>query len=200
MTRSALPPLLACVLIAPATHAQTTFELPAPPLDNLFLFDSGFVGGGAGIDFNGQVVTDARVRFSITVDPLPPDSTLDNGAEFFFASVVLPIDTDPVTPGVQPAISIIDGALEGWSGTGTFTVDREITEAIGGIWVAPLQFSAESAGGDGGFSSTVNLAEPLNAEIFNLVVDDGWFITVAPSPGAAGLFAIAGAGAMRRRR
>lgn len=190
--------VVAIAVALPAASQSTTFEIPMPPLGQEFFFDSGFIPGST--DFAGGIVIDARVTLSITVNDLLPGDGRNNGAEFFRTEIVFPVDIDPATPGVQAFATVIDGAAEGWSGAGTFTIDRAIPELIGGEWLAPFFFTATSFNGDGD-QNIVNLAEPLNANINQLVIDDGYFLTVAvPTPASAGLFGFAGLAATRRRR
>lgn len=175
------------------------FELPMPPLNTEFFFGTGFIPGVE--DYAGGEVIDATVRLSITVDELPPGDNRLNGAEFFRSEIVLPMDIDPLTPGIQAFTSVVDGAAEGWSGSGTFTLERTISEVIGSRFAVPFFFTATTFAGDNN-TSTVNLREPLNGGLNGLIVDDGWFLTVSPIP-APGSVAVLGLGALamgRRRR
>lgn len=185
---------------AVASAQSQEFTFPMPPLNQEFFFDSGFIPGAP--DFAGGTVTDARVTLSITVEESPPGDPRVSGAEHFYTEIVFPVDTDPVTPGVQAYVGVIDGAAEGWSGLGTFTIDREIPELLGGEFIVPLLFTATTLAGNDS-TTTVNLAEPLNPDIAvpPFVVDDGWFMTVTvPTPGVGAVAALGALALTRRRR
>ncbi|MAY74707.1 MAG: hypothetical protein CMJ31_08365 [Phycisphaerae bacterium] len=174
----------AAASIAPTAFAggaaTRVFEFPMPPLNTEFFFDSGFIPGA--MEFAGGTIVEASVMVSIDVAEAPAGEERSNGAEYFYTEIVFPVDLDAETPGVQAFATAIDGAEEGWSGLGSFSLEREVPELIGSTFVVPLFFSATTFGGDGK-DSTVVLAEPLNSNIKTLMLDDVWRITVE-LPGA----------------
>lgn len=118
----------------------------------------------------GQEIGSARIFLTITVNPG------GNAAEFA-ADISFPID--PFSGNTN--VLNITGAEENWSGSGTFSIDRIVTD-FNGTFRAGL-FGAETI-------------------LSNGFVHEGSVVQffAVPAPVPAGLLAFAGVSAARRRR
>lgn len=170
------------------------FQVPIPELGQEFFFGNGIIPFSN--DFHGGTVIDARLDLVLDVVDAPPGDPRISGAQHFFASILVPVDLDPVTEGAQiPAINI-SGMDEGWEGTGRFTISRTLDGLIGGTWYSPLFYTAVV---EDVFDENHIVAGTTNPFIESFIT-----ITVQnpsiPAPGALGVLGLSAIGAARRRR
>ena len=158
---------------------EGTFIFPVPTIGQEFFFDSGFIPNSE--PWAGLPVLAASVDMTVTIT--------GGDASNFFTEIILPVDTDPVAPGVQAYYASISGAEEGWSGTGTFTISRALPDDIlGSTFAVPLLFSATT------YPDGVEGTVPELSSFWRLDFAE------VPAPGSAALLATAGVFASRRRR
>jgi hypothetical protein len=162
------------VLLVVAASAATGMAQRADAQAREFIF-AGAGTSYTGVIFQGDPIigqesTHARILLTITVNA-------GGNAADFAADISFPIDPFPGSTNVLN----ISGIEEGWSGTGTFSIDRTVT-AYNGTFRAGL-FGAETI-------------------LMNGFVHEGsvvQFFTV-PAPASAGLLALGTLAAIRRRR
>tara|TARA_R110000782_G_scaffold124058_4_gene215555 strand:+ start:5435 stop:6034 length:600 start_codon:yes stop_codon:yes gene_type:complete len=169
-----------------------TFEIPLPEIgENLFFNNGGIPFSN---EFDGGVVIDARLEVVLRVDPAAPGDPRTSSAAHFFSELVIPVDTDLGTAGNQLASFNVSGADEGWSGTGTFTISRQLDWLIGGVWASPVFYSASTYPG-------------LDSDRIVLGTLGGYdtsYVSVTvrriPAPGTAGAVLLGLISCRRRRR
>jgi hypothetical protein len=166
-----------------------TFLVPIPDINQEFFLGNGIIPGSN--DFNGGTVIDARLELVLNVVPTDPGDPRVSSAEFFRSQILVPVDLEPA-PGAQIPAIFINGADEGWSGTGEFTISRELPELVGGIWTSPLFYSAVTEPGLD--NDRIVLGQ---VDFFNSFIS----VTVQiPAPAGGGALALMGLVAARRRR
>ena len=199
MTRNGMGALMCAAAVAAVGSVATaglsgadtaTFLVPIPDIGQEFFFGNGIIPGSN--DFNGGTVIDARLELVLNVVPTDAGDPRVSSAEFFRSQVLVPVDLDPVTPGAQIPGLLINGADEGWSGTGEFTISRELPELVGGIWTSPLFYTATTEPGISNDEIVLGQVDFFSS-----------FISVTvqiPAPAAGGVLAMGGLIAARRRR
>lgn len=176
-----------------ASAAPTaTFQIAIPEIGQEFFIDSGFIPGSS--EFAGGRVIDARLDFMLEVVAAEPGDPFVSSAEYLRAEILVPVDLDPITPGAQVPVIEINGADEGWSGTGTFTISRQLDELIGGEWYVPLIFTTSVYPGAGAGQVVLGTTFPFVHSFVSITVEQ------VPAPTSAGVLAVAGVLATRRRR
>lgn len=197
-TRMGTVTLAALGLATTAAHAGfgqsdvETFEIPLPEIgENLFFNNGGIPFSN---QFDGGTVIDARLEVVLQVDPVAPGDPRTSSAAHFFSELVIPVDTDPGAAGNQLASFNVSGADEGWSGTGTFTISRQLDWLIGGVWASPVFYSA----------STYPGLDQDRIVLGTLGGYDTSYVSVTvrrvPAPGTAGAVLLGLASFRRRRR
>ncbi len=168
-----------------------TFVVPFADLDSTYFLGNGIIPGSN--DFDGGTVIDARIEFSLTVIPTGPDDSRVSDAAFFFAEAIVPVDIDLTNSTNDFLNVIISGENEGWSGTGDFTISRQLDDLIGGQWVSPVFYSSSTY-------ASISQDEIVlgSVDLFNSYVS----VTVqqVPSPAAMSTLVMGGLIANRRRR
>lgn len=168
-----------------------TFFVPIPEIGTeLFLGNGGIPNSN---DFNGAIITDARLELVLDVFETGPGDERNSSAANFVSEIIVPVDLDPLTPGVQAALIVINGADEGWSGTGRFTISRTLDELIGSTWSSPLFYSASTYNGISQDDIVLGTINGFFTSFISVTAD-----RTVPSPATLGL--LAGAGMLARRR
>lgn len=172
----------ASIASAGATEPRS-FDFPVPDIGTKFFFDTGIYPGAE--PYAGHLVTGGRVSLTVEITEIPGEPG-GSDASNFYTEIIFPVDTNPATPEVEPYYAYISGDEEGWTGLGTFTIERELPELAGSTFVVPLFFTATT------YSDGVNGSIDFG--------DGFWTLDVVPAPGTVGILSLAGIGAMRRRR
>ena len=167
-----------------------TFFVPIPDIGQEFFLNNGIIPNSD--NFNGGTVIDARLELNLTVLPTDFGDSRVSSAEYFRSNILVPVDLDLGTPGAQIPAVFINGAEEGWSGTGLFTISRDLPDLIGGTWTSPIFYTS--------------VTEPgldNNRIVLGEVDFSSSFISVTvqiPAPAGGGVLACMGLIAARRRR
>lgn len=174
-----------------STGDTATFVVPFADLDSTYFLGNGIIPGSN--DFDGGTVIDARIELALTVIPTGPDDDRVSDAAFFQAEAIVPVDVIPSTDTNDFLNVIITGQSEGWSGTGTFTISRQLDALIGGEWVSPVFYSSSTYAGISADEIVLG-----SLDLFNSYIS----ITVrqVPTPGALSFIAMGGLITTRRRR
>ncbi len=176
---------------APALAGPTeTFFIPIPEIGTELFFNNGGIPNSN--LFNGGTVIDARLELVLTVTDADPGSGLTSSAANFRSELIIPVDIEP-QPGVQAGVVLINGDDEGWSGTGEFTISRQIDSLIGGTWTSPLFYTASTYLGSSATDVVIGTTNGFFTSFVTVTVEQ------VPSPGAAGVLAMGGLMAARRR-
>ena len=175
--------------IAGLTQTET-FLVPFADINSTLFLGNGVIPNSNA--FHGGTVIDARVQLTLNVIPTGPDDDRVSDAAYFEAEAIVPVDVLPNSGGNDFLNIIITGANEGWSGTGTFTVNRQLDELIGGEWISPVFYSASTYGGISEDQIVLG-----SVDFFNSFVA----VTVQiPTTSTLGALAFGGLLATRRRR
>ena len=178
-------------LTGPGGPDTETFLVPFADIGQTLFLGNGIIPGSN--DFDGGTVIDARLQLTLTVEPTLPGDDRVSDAAFFEAEAIVPVDVNPMTDTNDFLNFVITGQNEGWSGTGTFTIDRQLDELIGGEWVSPVFYSASTY--DGISQDQIVLG---TVDFFNSYIS----VTVqqVPAPASLATLAIGGLVTTRRRR
>jgi hypothetical protein len=190
MMLAGLAGLAATAMGGPIGGADTeTFLVPIPDIGQEFFLGNGIIPNSNA--FNGGTVINAQLQLNLTVVPTDPGDPRESSAAYFRSQILVPVDLDPA-PGAQIPGIVISGADKGWSGTGQFTISRDLPELIGGTWVSPLFYSAVTEPGLN--NDQIVLGE---VDFFSSFIA----VTVQiPAPAGTAALAMGGLLASRRRR
>lgn len=186
-----LPALAAAPAVAAPGDVQT-FLIPIPEIGTTLFFSNDLIPGSN--DFNGGEIIDARLDLVLDVVASGPDDPRISSAAHFRSEVIVPVDVDPVTPGGQLLAVRINGEDEGWDGTGTFTISRQLDAFIGGTWVSPTFYSATTDIGVDSNNVVLGTVNPFISSFISITVRE------IPAPSGVALIGAAGLLAARRRR
>ena len=178
-------------LTGPGGPDTETFLVPFADIGQTFFLGNGIIPRSN--EFDGGTVIDARIQLTLTVNPTAPDDDRVSDAAFFEAEAIVPVDVTPATSTNDFLNIIVTGQNEGWSGTGTFTIDRQLDALIGGEWASPVFYSSSTY--DGISQDQIVLG---SVDLFNSYIS----VTVqqVPTPASLGALAMGALIATRRRR
>jgi hypothetical protein len=197
MNRTTTIAAIALMATITSTQAQLdsgdveTFLVPFADLDTTYFLGNSIIPGSN--DFDGGIVIDARIELSLTVIPTGPTDSRVSDAAFFQAEAIVPVDINLTNSTNDFLNVIITGENEGWSGSGNFTVSRQLDDLIGGQWVSPVFYSSSTYAGISQDEIVLGSLDLLNSYISVTVQQ-------VPAPGMMSTLAIGGLIATRRRR